>query len=46
MQMPAEYFDQVFWEREIAEAIETSDPSLSNRRITLVHYKLSQVFMR
>lgn len=43
MHMPAEYFDQAYWGREIAEAIETSDPSLSNRRITLVHYKLSQV---
>ena len=43
MDMPAEYFDQAYWEREIAEAVETSDPSLSNRRITLVHYKLSQV---
>lgn len=43
MQLPAEYFDQAHWEREIADAIETSDPSLSNRRITLVHYKLSQV---
>jgi len=43
MQLPAEYFDQAHWEREIANAIETSDPSLSNRRITLVHYKLSQV---
>jgi len=43
MDTPAEYFDQAYWEREIAEAIETSDPSLSNRRITLVHYRLSQV---
>lgn len=43
MHVPPEYFDQVYWAREIAEAIETSDPSLSNRRITLVHYKLSQV---
>ena len=43
MLMPAEYFDKAYWEREIAEAIETSDPSLSNRRITLVHYRLSQV---
>lgn len=43
MQLPPEYFDQNYWAREIAEAIETSDPSLSNRRITLVHYKLSQV---
>jgi hypothetical protein len=43
MLMPAEYFDQAYWEREIAEAIETADPPLSNRRITLVHYRLSQV---
>ena len=43
MDMPAEYFEQAYWGREIAEAIETSDPPLSNRRITLVHYKLSQV---
>ncbi len=43
MSMPAESFDRAFWEREIAEAIETPDPSLSNRRITLAHYRLSQV---
>lgn len=43
MQLPAEYFDKAHWEQEIADAIETSDPSLSNRKITLVHYKLSQV---
>jgi len=43
MHMPADYFDQAYWRREIEEAIETPDPSLSNRRITLVHYKLSQV---
>lgn len=43
MQMPAEYFDQAYWRREIGEAVETPDASLSNRRITLVHYKLSQV---
>lgn len=43
MQLPPEYFDQNYWAREISQAIETSDPSLSNRRITLVHYKLSQV---
>lgn len=43
MKMPAEYFDQSYWGREITEAIETSDASLSNRRITLVHYRLSQV---
>lgn len=43
MQVPTEYFDQAYWAREIAEAIETSDASLSNRRITLVHYRLSQV---
>ena len=41
--MPTDYFDQAYWEREIREAIATSDPSLSNRKITLVHYKLSQV---
>ncbi len=43
MSMPAEYFDEQYWEREIAAAIETADASLSNRRITLVHYRLSQV---
>jgi len=43
MLMPAEYFDIAFWEREIKDAIETSEPSLSNRKITLVHYRLSQV---
>jgi hypothetical protein len=43
MSMPAEYFDRAYWEREIAEAIETPDPPLSNRRVTLVHYGLSQV---
>lgn len=43
MLMPPEYFDTTFWEREIADAVETPDPSLSNRKITLVHYRLSQV---
>ena len=43
MHVPPEYYDEAYWAREIAEAIETSDPSLSNRRITLVHYRLSQV---
>jgi len=43
MLMPAKYFDQACWEREIAEALDTFDPSLSNRRITLVHYGLSRV---
>ncbi|MEP6924550.1 MAG: hypothetical protein ABI954_08800 [Pyrinomonadaceae bacterium] len=43
MLVPNEYFDRIFWEREIADAIETSDSSLSNRKITLVHYRLSQV---
>lgn len=41
--MPAEQFDRSYWEREIAEAIEITDPALSNRKITLVHYHLSQV---
>jgi hypothetical protein len=41
--MADNYFDRNYWEREIAEAVETSDPSLSNRRITLVHYRLSHV---
>lgn len=40
--MPAEYFDTAFWEREIVDAVETADPALSNRKITLVHYRLSQ----
>ena len=43
MQLPSEYFEQNYWEREITKAIETTDPSLSNRLITLVHYRLSQV---
>lgn len=43
MLMPTEYFDTAFWEREIRDAVETQDPSLSNRKITLVHYRLSQV---
>src|SRR5688500_12634512 len=43
MSLPAEYFDEAFWEREIAEAVNTPDPPLANRRITLVHYRLSQV---
>ncbi|MEO6392978.1 MAG: hypothetical protein ABIP75_14105 [Pyrinomonadaceae bacterium] len=34
-------FDRAFWDREIADAIETTDPALSNRMITLVHYQLS-----
>jgi hypothetical protein len=42
MSLP-EYFDAAFWEGEITEAVETRDPSLSNRKITLVHYRLSQV---
>lgn len=43
MSMPVEYFDTAFWEREIRDAVETLDPALSNRKITLVHYRLSQV---
>jgi hypothetical protein len=42
MLMPAEYFNAAFWEREIAAAAETPDPTVSNRKITLVHYRLSQ----
>lgn len=42
MSMPVEYFDTAFWEREIRDAVETLDPALSNRKITLVHYRLSQ----
>ncbi len=41
--MPPEYFEPKFWEREIADAVETSDVALSNRKITMVHYRLSQV---
>jgi hypothetical protein len=40
--MPTEYFEASFWEREIVDAVETSEPSLSNRKITLVHYRLSK----
>lgn len=36
-------FNKAFWEREITEAISTPDPTLSNHRITLVHFKLSRV---
>lgn len=43
MSIPVEAFEKAYWEREIAEAVETPDASLSNRRITLVHYRLSQV---
>jgi hypothetical protein len=43
MSLPSEYFTQDYWEREIGDAIKTTDPTLSNRKITLVHYKLSQV---
>jgi hypothetical protein len=43
MLMPAEYFDTAFWEREITDAVETPGHSLSNQKITLVHYRLSQV---
>lgn len=43
MSLPAEYFETAFWDKEIADAVETSDPPLSNRKITLVHYRLSQV---
>ena len=43
MLIPNEYFDRSYWDREIKESIETADPALSNRKITLVHYKLSQV---
>ena len=43
MSMHPEYNEPSFWNREIAQAIETSDPALSNHQITLVHYKLSQV---
>ena len=43
MLMPAEYFETAFWEREITDAVENPDPALSNRKITLVHYRLSQV---
>ena len=43
MSMPVEYFETEFWKREIKDAVETSDPAVSNRKITLVHYRLSQV---
>jgi hypothetical protein len=43
MKMPPEYFNTKFWRREIADAVKTFDPALSNRKITLVHYRLSQV---
>lgn len=41
--MLPECFNQAYWQQQITEALETSDPSLSNRKITLVHYRLSQV---
>src|SRR5262249_55559817 len=41
--MPPEYFRSPYWERQIRDAIDTKDPSLSNRKITIVHYGLSQV---
>lgn len=43
MLTPPEYFETAFWEREIADAVETLDPALSNQKITLVHYRLSRV---
>lgn len=43
MLIPTEYYDPAFWEREIMDAIGTLDPALSNRKITSVHYQLSQV---
>lgn len=45
MVLPSEYYDTNFWRREIADAVETSDPALSNRKITLVHYRLSQALL-
>lgn len=41
--MLPEYFNQTYWRQQISEAVETPDPALSNRMITLVHYRLSQV---
>jgi hypothetical protein len=43
MSIPADYFDRAYWDQQIHDAINTSDPTLSNRKITLVHYRLSQV---
>src|SRR4029079_14185642 len=43
LSMSPECFDQNVWLRENDQAIHTADPSLSNRRITIVHYKLSQL---
>lgn len=43
MLVPTEYFDRAFWENEIVDAVEISEPSLSNQKITLTHYRLSQV---
>src|SRR5689334_4479038 len=43
MDVPNEYFDAAHWEREIAAAVGESDAALSNRKITLVHYRLSKI---
>src|SRR5437773_5694935 len=32
-----------WWQKEIAEAVSVSDPTLCNLRITLAHYRLSRV---
>lgn len=40
--MRQEFFERTYWEREIADAISSTDASVSNRRITLVHFHLSQ----
>ena len=36
------FFQRAYWEQEIADAIATSDAAASNRKITLVHFNLSQ----
>jgi hypothetical protein len=35
-------FSQSYWQQRIATAVDTADPSLSNREITLVHFDLSR----
>ncbi len=40
--MRQEFLNRKYWEREIDEAISTPDASLSNRKITLIHFNLSQ----
>ena len=41
MSVPAEQFDEGYWERQIRDAVGEPDPVLSNLKITRCHYLLS-----